>query len=574
MKLQYSKRYIPLSFKLLLSYILLVLTPVIVIGYYSYSSSVEAIKERAENNLQVGLQQMNTNIEYRVADIMRASDQVFSDQALSRYFTGFYQDLDKYLLTTQYVLPKVESAVKLPLSPIYLSIYLNKPSIAENYYIGDDDFLVNGRHFSIFHTNRIEDASWYRTLHLEYNTQQWLQVESDVKHHNISFLHSLMDYESLKSIGLMKITVKLSDLFDAVDYTKLGEGTHLYVVDEMENPLYVSTQNRKEFITPILKNTKDYLRITQKLNNFPAQLIAFIPTSSLKENSKKVRNVTILICLISLLILSGISFIISRLFSKRMFKLVSSLNAFQDGEFHKRITYSGNDEFTLIVNAFNDMAASMEKLIDEVYISKLQKKEAELQTLHSQINPHFLYNTFSSISRMAKLGETDKLHEMIRSLAKFYRLTLNKGDMIILIEKEVEQIQAYIDIQRIKHADRILVEYEVDPDILQYRTVRFILQPFVENVLEHAWFDDLISIWIRGFERNETIIFEIKDTGLGMSQETLDQIFNPNGSSIGYGIGNVNERIKLHFGKPYGVTIHSEVGEGTTVQIKIPKHLS
>lgn len=574
MKLQYSKRYIPLSFKLLLSYILLVLTPVIVIGYYSYSSSVEAIKERAENNLQVGLQQMNTNIEYRVADIMRASDQVFSDQALSRYFTGFYQDLDKYLLTTQYVLPKVESAVKLPLSPIYLSIYLNKPSIAENYYIGDDDFLVNGRHFSIFHTNRIEDASWYRTLHLEYNTQQWLQVESDAKHHNISFLHSLMDYESLKSIGLMKITVKLSDLFDAVDYTKLGEGTHLYVVDEMENPLYVSTQNRKEFITPILKNTKDYLRITQKLNNFPAQLIAFIPTSSLKENSKKVRNVTILICLISLLILSGISFIISRLFSKRMFKLVSSLNAFQDGEFHKRITYSGNDEFTLIVNAFNDMAASMEKLIDEVYISKLQKKEAELQTLHSQINPHFLYNTFSSISRMAKLGETDKLHEMIRSLAKFYRLTLNKGDMIILIEKEVEQIQAYIDIQRIKHADRILVEYEVDPDILQYRTVRFILQPFVENVLEHAWFDDLISIWIRGFERNETIIFEIKDTGLGMSQETLDQIFNPNGSSIGYGIGNVNERIKLHFGKPYGVTIHSEVGEGTTVQIKIPKHLS
>lgn len=574
MKLQYSKRYIPLSFKLLLSYILLVLTPVIVIGYYSYSSSVEAIKERAENNLQVGLQQMNTNIEYRVADIMRASDQVFSDQALSRYFTGFYQDLDKYLLTTQYVLPKVESAVKLPLSPIYLSIYLNKPSIAENYYIGDDDFLVNGRHFSIFHTNRIEDASWYRTLHLEYNTQQWLQVESDAKHHNISFLHSLMDYESLKSIGLMKITVKLSDLFDAVDYTKLGEGTHLYVVDEMENPLYVSTQNRKEFITPILKNTKDYLRITQKLNNFPAQLIAFIPTSSLKENSKKVRNVTILICLISLLILSGISFIISRLFSKRMFKLVSSLNAFQDGEFHKRITYSGNDEFTLIVNAFNDMAASMEKLIDEVYISKLQKKEAELQTLHSQINPHFLYNTFSSISRMAKLGETDKLHEMIRSLAKFYRLTLNKGDMIILIEKEVEQIQAYIDIQRIKHADRILVEYEVDPDILQYRTVRFILQPFVENVLEHAWFDDLISIWIRGFERNEAIIFEIKDTGLGMSQETLDQIFNPNGSSIGYGIGNVNERIKLHFGKPYGVTIHSEVGEGTTVQIKIPKHLS
>jgi signal transduction histidine kinase len=149
----------------------------------------------------------------------------------------------------------------------------------------------------------------------------------------------------------------------------------------------------------------------------------------------------------------------------------------------------------------------------------------------------------------------------------------NKGDMIITIDKEIQQIQAYIDIQRIKYADRILVEYEVQPSILNFGTVKFILQPFVENVLEHAWFDDMISIRIRGFEEGDMLIFEIIDNGLGMNQETLDQIFNSNGTSIGYGIGNVNERIKLHFGKSYGVSIHSRIGEGTTVRITIPIHI-
>jgi two-component system sensor histidine kinase YesM len=569
----HPKRFIPLSYKLLISYLLLVLTPVLVIGFYSYHSSIEAIKQRAENNLQVSMEQMNTNIDYRIADIMRVSNQIFNDQALSRYFSIYYTNMDKYLITTQYILPKIESAVSLPLNPVYLSIYLDKPTISEFYYTRQDDSLVSGRNYSIFHINRVEDASWYKPLRFDFNTILWMQIESDVKFGNISLLRPIIDYESLKSIGFMKITVSLKDIFDSVEYKKLGIGTNLFIVDDSQKPLFISSPIQSEFVSPLNNKTSNYLTMTKKISNFPAQLIAYIPTSSLTIDSNKVRNLTIIVCLLSLIVLSGISFIISRLFSRRMNKLLSSLKAFQEGEFHKRINYRGNDEFSLIADAFNNMVDGMEKLIDEVYISKLQKKEAELQTLQSQINPHFLYNTFSSISRMAKLGETDKLHEMIRSLARFCRLTLNKGDMIITIDKEIQQIQAYIDIQRIKYADRILVEYEVLPSILKFGTVKFILQPFVENVLEHAWFDDLISIRIRGFEEGDMLIFEIIDNGLGMNQETLDQIFNANGTSIGYGIGNVNERIKLHFGKSYGVSIQSRIGEGTTVRITIPIHI-
>ncbi|MDB5056523.1 MAG: sensor histidine kinase [Bacilli bacterium] len=519
------------------------------------------------------MEQMNTNIDYRIADIMRVSDQIFDDQALSRYLSRSYSDdLDKYLITTQYIVPKVDSAVKLPLSPIYLSLYLNQATISEMYYTSDDDILVKARNYSIFHINRVENTSWYRSLHLEFNSKIWLQVESDVKYDHISFIRPLIDYESLKSIGFMKVTVSLKDIFGTVDFNKLGEGAKMFVVDEHQNPLYNSTQSDKADITPMLKDDKRFFTMTKQISNFPARLVVVIPSSAFNGNSQKVRNLTVLVCLISLFVLSGISVFISRLFSKRMMKLVSSLNAFQEGEFNKRIRYSGNDEFSLIANAFNDMASTMENLIEEVYITKLQKKEAELQTLQSQINPHFLYNTFSSISRMAKLGETEKLHEMIRELARFCRLTLNKGEMIISIDKELQQVQAYIVIQRIKYAERITVKYEVDPAIMEYATVKFILQPFVENALEHGWFDELITIRIRGYQEGETVVFEVADNGLGMSQETLQQIFNTNGTSIGYGIGNVNERIQLHFGKQYGVTLQSNIGEGTTVRITLPIH--
>ncbi|MEW9702164.1 sensor histidine kinase [Paenibacillus sp. SI8] len=567
-----TRKYVPLSLKLFLSYLCLVLIPVIVIGSYSYYSSVQSIRERTESNLQVAMEQMDTNIDYRLADILRVSDQIFNDQVLSRYFSNSYPDWDKYLFTTQYVIPKVESAIHLSLIPVSLSLYLDHPAISEAYYKISGDPLETGRNYSIFHTDRLKHAAWYSQLNFDFNSKAWMQIESDEQYQNISFVRPIIDYDSLKSQGFMKITVKLSDIFGSVDYNKLGQGTHLFVLNDRQNLLYASSSDATSSTVLLAQDKTPYLTKTKTITNFPAQLVAFIPTSTLRESSLKVRTVTIIVCLLSLAVLSAISFYISQRFSRRINKLVQSLQSFQEGEFHKRITYSGNDEFVGIAKAFNDMAATMEQLIDEVYVSNLQKKEAELQVLHSQINPHFLYNTFSSISRMAKLGEIDKMHEMIRSLAKFYRLTLNKGELMIKIDKEIQQIRAYIEIQRIKYAERILVNYEIDPVIMDYATVKFILQPFVENVLEHAWYDDLISIWIRAYGDKETIIFEIQDNGLGISEETLDQIFNVNGTSMGYGIGNVNERIKLHFGKWYGVTMQSSVGSGTTVRITLPKH--
>ena len=131
-----------------------------------------------------------------------------------------------------------------------------------------------------------------------------------------------------------------------------------------------------------------------------------------------------------------VSIVVSRYFSRRVSKIVSVLDSFQEGEFHKRVSFKGNDEFTHISSALNDMGSNIGKLINEVYLADLQKKEAELESLHAQINPHFLYNTLSSISRLARFGMLDKLQRMVMDLAKFYRLSLNDGRNIISVKNE------------------------------------------------------------------------------------------------------------------------------------------
>nr|WP_306812831.1 sensor histidine kinase [Paenibacillus soyae] len=271
--------------------------------------------------------------------------------------------------------------------------------------------------------------------------------------------------------------------------------------------------------------------------------------------------------------LAVISLIVARFLTVRITKIIHSLNSFREGRFNKRIQYSGNDEFLQIAEAFNEMGGYINTLIKEVYVVQMEKKGAELKALQAQINPHFLYNTLSSISRLGKLGEIEKLDQMVMGLAKFYRLTLNNGKMIIPAQLEIEQVQAYMAIQKIKYGSRLEVFYDIGAEVYGYNTVKLILQPFIENVLEHALYQLRIQIKVSAHVRNGMLDFRIVDDGIGMKRETLRQIWSNDQTRIGYGIRNVDERIKLHYGTDYGVVIGSIYGGGTTVNITVPLNM-
>jgi two-component system sensor histidine kinase YesM len=300
-------------------------------------------------------------------------------------------------------------------------------------------------------------------------------------------------------------------------------------------------------------------------------IVARVPVTIIAQEAQKVRAFIVSVCVLCFILFTFAGIFISRYFSIRITKFVSVLNAFREGDLHKRIAYRGKDEFSQIATALNGMGEDVEALINKVYLTQLQKKEAELEMLQLQINPHFLYNTLSSINRLAKFGENEKLQKMVVQLGKFYRLTLNSGRTLIPISSEIEQSNAYLDIQKVKYGQRLEVLFDIDANIWPYETIKLILQPFIENVLKHAWWGDRIHIRIVARKEGDDILYSVIDDGMGIQRKRFKEIFAPTGEAeTGYGIRNIDERIKLQYGAEYGVSIVSRPGIGTSVQIRIP----
>ncbi|WP_161952924.1 sensor histidine kinase [Paenibacillus sp. EZ-K15] len=553
------------------SYMLLVIVPVISIGYYAYYTSVQYVKEQTIQNVKGTLKQASDNIEGRMKTVEQVDNQLYLDQSLQRALSKRLEPLESYRTVTQNIIPKLESALNLSSNNVVIDLFLHNEALPEIYdtETGEDP-LLQGKRYNLTHYQRAEHLDWVKRFDEMAVESLWMQVDSDSKFGNVSWLRKMMDFQTIKAIGIMRITVKMDDLFGNLNYSNSGDGIPGYfaVINEQNETVYENRSN------PLPEDwqaeAEAYMQIHEPIEGINWRIMALVPLQELEQAAQKVKNVTLLICVASFLVLVAIGAMVSDTFSKQIHRISRSLRAFQEGNFAKRIQYSGSDEFAQIATAFNEMAENIEDLIQEVYISNLQKKEAELDALQAQIKPHFLYNTLSSISRLARLGETEKLHQMVSELATFYRLTLNQGRTIIPIREEIQQVRSYIGIQKIKHVDRLDVSFDIQYSVLEYDTVKLILQPFVENALEHAMSEEPLHIRIVAYQEEGTIVMKVIDNGVGMSEETISKILGYKDQSVGYGIRNVNERIKLQFGESFGVTMESELGLGTTVRIVIP----
>ncbi|GAA0382164.1 sensor histidine kinase [Paenibacillus motobuensis] len=580
-KLQKSMKFIPFGYKLMLTYMVFIIIPVIAIGYFSHTMYQDSILKQTRSNIQGTITQIKDNIEYKMSDVERISNMLYSDYSLSNELRSYKMGWDNHERITKIIMPKFDIALNATGLNIAMYIFLDNDTLPEKYNGSfeneNPDLLERIKTYNLYHLDRIEDKNWHRNFPEEKigQTMVWQKVERDYELGRISLLRRLVDMKNplnLKEVGFMRFSVRKQELFQAVDYTKIGDGGALLIRDENGNIMYLS--GKMPDMIDQVNGTVDkdnYLVIKDNVGNQNWELVAYVPMTVMERDSARVKAFIIAICLFCLVVFTFAGMFISRYFSIRMNKVVSVLNAYREGELHKRMGYHGKDEFSEIALALNEMGQNINHLIEEVYVTQIEKKEAELESLQAQINPHFLYNTLSSISRLAKFGEIDKLQQMVLDLAKFYRLSLNEGRTLIPVHSELEQAEAYMSIQKTKFGDAVTIDYDIDPAIGKYETIKLILQPFIENAFEHARMGDSLHIRIVGRLEGKQIIFKIIDNGVGMSAERIRQIFDPiEGLNTGFGIRNVHSRIQLHFGSEYGVTIGSGRGIGTTVQIVIP----
>lgn len=246
---------------------------------------------------------------------------------------------------------------------------------------------------------------------------------------------------------------------------------------------------------------------------------------------------------------------------------ISSMEKTGEG---KASVLDSGDELKQLEKNYDAMLDRIFHLMEKSKSDMQLQRKLELDTLQMQINPHFLYNTLDAISWMAKIKKEPEIDRLVINLAKFFRLSLHKGDKFITVSEELELVRRYLEIDKIRFPDRVTEHFEVQEDILPCKTLKLVLQPLVENCLKYAFPEGNGNLWVRAYERGGDLWFEVEDDGIGFEVRG-DILTLKTEKDGGYGLVNVNERIKLQYGENYGLIVQSEMGKGTKIIARLKK---
>ena len=272
------------------------------------------------------------------------------------------------------------------------------------------------------------------------------------------------------------------------------------------------------------------------------------------------------------LIVFALGTVFSRLFTRKIEELTRNMDQVNHGSREVTVFSDSEDEVGILVRSFRRMMDEINRLIDEVYVNKIALKEFELKALQAQMNPHFLYNTLSVINWMAIRSNQKEISKVTLALSTFYRTALSKGEDMVTVESCIRNVEAYLEIQLVMHDNDFKVQWETDTSVKNEMVPKLLLQPVVENALEHGLDvkeegEKIMKISI--LDKGEEFLMAVTDNGPGMNPEKARNLVTY--QAKGYGLKNVDDRIKLLYGEEYGVKIFSRPGDGTRVEIRLPK---
>ena len=355
-------------------------------------------------------------------------------------------------------------------------------------------------------------------------------------------------------------------------------GRERFAFDEKENRQELNTAlgKTKESCFRLNYRGEKYLITRTDMKTTGWTLVSMVPYKSVMAETMAISGVMILAVAITLIVTL---LLLNRILTgvvKPLKKLEKYMVQVNPDNMDQRMEILTDDEIGHLSMKFNQMMDRIRNLKEQVIEEQEDKRKYELQALQAQINPHFLYNTLDSIIWMAETNDSN-IVAMTEALAKLFRISLNKGNEEISLERELEHVKNYLIIQSMRYADKFTYEISAEPGVERCRTIKLILQPIVENCIYHGIKKKRGTgkITIRAYRREQNLIIEVSDDGCGMPEEICrkilsDEIESENISGSGIGVKNVNERIQLRFGKKYGLSYSSEEGVGTTVTYVLP----
>ncbi|MCX7711798.1 MAG: histidine kinase [Clostridia bacterium] len=481
-----------------------------------------------------------------------------------------------------------------------VSAYLNKliqetPAISSIYV-----FDMNGKEYSVSNQNdyrfvpiKVMETGWYGPVAsgrgayiLRLNGGG--AFERTLDDNFISMIRMIRDINTTAPIGILVINIPEAAFKESYANIVNNYATSITILDENNDSIIKLSDFSKEEISSLVKgfgNNEHGFR-KEKLNGrevlvsylvekkYNWKIISIIPIKELSNETTASSLVGFAIIVINSFILFLGSIFISRMITIPIKKLLKSMKGVEKGEFNTVDIQAGDDEIGKLRDGYNIMIGQIRELIRRVIEEQRVKRKAELNVLQAQIKPHFLYNTLDSINSLALSGKTEEVCDVVDALGSYYRLSLSKGKEVITIAEEIEMVKSYLKIQQVRYENMFTVEFDTDERCNQFKILKLVLQPLVENALYHGirakGGNGIIRISTKYSE--DHIYISVEDDGAGMSEEDIRKIME---SDLGvdaasFGLRGTIERLRIFYGVEDCFQMNSKPGEGTKIIISIP----
>lgn len=561
--------------RLIIWLLLISLIPIIIIGALSATITLDTAKKTYENNLYNSLLETNTIFNsYRSKLVLNSIKLTFGKDISDNFSDGAIQD--------QYYLQKVIYESKILLDAYCLYYF----SLSGDYYSPFDSSAITTELQARFDSYLLTldsgaTAFWDKPI-----------IADDVN--LIPYIRCIKDYHSDKVVGFLVINIneqriaeKTFNSFRQIDASTLAD--NITLIDESDTIIssWDKTLIGKNF-TEVYRIAvpkascvsqapdKKELFVSLSDNLSPFRYISTVNYAKVADTAGSILLITGFFILLCMAISVTLAVIISKSIIKPISKLTKTIDEVDAGSLEVGFTPLYNDEIGRLGKSFIQMTQRLKQSIE--YRDEIQKRyqQAEYKALSAQINPHFLYNTISTI---LFLIDSDKKEESIRllmTLSSMFRISVNKDAGMITIREEVEHVRNYLEIQKMRYHDQFNYALSMDMNILDLYTVKIVFQPLVENAIYHGIRDTKVLgiIHIVGKREGNNVIFEIRDNGTKITQEQIDNINryiqsdSPENSQYGIGIKNIHDRIRFHFGEEYGVALRKD-GDFTVSRVVI-----
>lgn len=572
-----------------LAFTILILAAIILTSLVNYQVTVAAVEGNSKGYIKEIINQVNVNIQSYVDNMDNISLLALTNK-----------DVKYYISDNSFISSEDRRTYEKRISDLFQAILYTRKDIASIMVFGYNGRFVSDRRITSMNPNtQLQDQEWYKMAKAAggKSVLSAPHVQSLIEKEYrwvVSLSRELKSTDGITAEGVFLVDLNLSVINDICNNINLGKKGYVFIVDNNGQIVYhpqqqlIESNLRTEHVSDVLQatsgqsfivNNEEGKRIySVQDTNFGWRIVGVAHTDELIASKSDLRNSIILYSLYGLVIPVLISIWLSHRLSMPIKVLQSDMKQVEKGNFNIQTEIRQMNEIGQLGRSFNLMVRRTKFLMEETIQNEENKRKSELLFLQSQINPHFLYNTLDSIVWMGEQKQHEEVVLMTSALAKMFRASITKDQELVPIRVEIEHITNYLLIQKMRYHDELHYVIDIDESIQSYKTLKILLQPFIENAIYHGirnmygMEDGMITI--RGRSSGEHIVFEIEDNGHGMTTEQMDRLFLSKEGDIrsqGIGIRNVNERIKLYFGHEYGVQISSEMEEGTCITITIPK---